>query len=88
MSDFTKRIHDPIEFKTFIGTKGSKYLVFRGYDGDYHVFVEVEAKEAAPDCGEVENPNDNTRTMWGRLWEQKKQSRGSYLNNQLLLSLT
>jgi len=70
MFDFTRRVHSPIEFKTFVGAKGSQYLVFRGHRGDYHVFVEVEAKEAAEDCGETEGPTDNTQTMWNRLWER------------------
>jgi len=55
---------------TINGNKGATYLVLCGHGGDYHVFVEVQAKEAAIDCGEVEQPTDNTRTMWDRLWQR------------------
>jgi hypothetical protein len=58
-----------LEAKTFKGKDGSSYLVFRSLDGSYHAFVEVEAKEAARECGATEGPN--TRKMCERLWEAR-----------------
>jgi len=43
-------------------------LVFRTLEGSFHAFVEVEAKEAARDCGVAEGAN--TRTMWESIWNQ------------------
>ncbi|HEX5703907.1 MAG TPA: hypothetical protein VFX97_11950 [Pyrinomonadaceae bacterium] len=58
-----------LEAKTFQGKDGNSYLVFRSLDGSYHAFVEVEAKQAARECGAPEGPN--TRKMWERLWEKR-----------------
>lgn len=58
-----------LEAKTFDGKNGGCYLVFRSLDGSYHAFAEVEAKQAARECGATEGPN--TRKMWERLWESK-----------------
>ena len=44
------------------------YLVFRTLDGSYHAFVEVEAKQAARECGAAELAN--TREMWKSIWEK------------------
>ncbi len=58
-----------LEAKTFKGEDGSSYLVFRSLDGSYHAFVEVEAKQAARECGATDGPN--TRKMWERLWDAR-----------------
>ena len=55
-----------LELKTFQGKDGESYLVLRTKDGAYHVFLEVEAKQAARDCGG--SKEGNTRQMWGELW--------------------
>lgn len=60
MSDFKMRTRDRMGLMTITGGKGATYLVLRGYNGDYHVFVEAQAKEAAIDCGEVERRGDTT----------------------------
>lgn len=70
MSDFEMRTKDPMGLMTITGRKGATYLVLRGYDGDYHIFVEIKAQKAAIDCGEVKRQADNTRTMWDRLWQR------------------
>lgn len=55
-----------IEMRTFEGKDGTAYLVFRSADGAYHVFAEVEAKEAARQCGcAIE---ESTRQMWAEVW--------------------
>jgi hypothetical protein len=59
-----------LEAKTFEGKDGSSYLVVRTLDGSYHTFVEVEAKQAASECGGAQSPN--TRKMWERIWEAKQ----------------
>jgi hypothetical protein len=56
-----------LEMKTFKG-KGQNYLVFRTPKGAYHVFLEVEAKQAARDCGA--SKEKNTVQMWKDLWER------------------
>jgi len=57
-----------LEMKTFQGKVGEFYLVFRAKDGAYHVFLEIEAKQAARDCGA--SKEGNTRQMWGEIWNK------------------
>ncbi len=57
-----------LETKTFSGGDGNQYIVFRTLDGSYHTFVEVEAKQAARQCGAEEGAN--TRQMWESIWKQ------------------
>jgi hypothetical protein len=64
-----KREGTQIGFKVFVGADGNRYLVFRSLEGSFHVFAEVEAKEAARQCGSEELPN--TRLMWESLWEKQ-----------------
>jgi hypothetical protein len=40
--------------------------VFRSLEGSFHVFAEIEAKQAARECGAEELAN--TRQMWESLW--------------------
>ena len=61
-----KREETQLAFKTFLGSDGTRYLVFRSLDGSFHVFTEVEAKQAARECGAAELAN--TRQMWESLW--------------------
>ena len=58
-----------LPFKTFVAADGTRYLVFRTEQGSFHVFAEVEAKQAARECGAAELAN--TRQMWEALWEQQ-----------------
>jgi len=55
-----------LEIKTFRGRDGASYLVFRTREGAFNVFVEVEAKEAARQCGA--SGEGTPRQMWGSLW--------------------
>lgn len=57
-----------LEMKTFEGQDGNSYLVFRTSNGSFHVFMEVEAKEAARQCGTTKQ--GNTREMWSALWNK------------------
>jgi hypothetical protein len=41
--------------------------VLRTLDGSFHTFVEVEAKQAARECGATEEAN--TRQMWESIWD-------------------
>lgn len=54
-----------MEARTFAGKSGYTYLVFRTLDGGFHVFVEIEAKDAAKDCGAT---GTNTRDYWKKIW--------------------
>lgn len=63
-----------LEMKIFSGKDGNSYLVFRAPEGAFHVFVEVEAKEAARQCGAT--VDKNTRGMWESVWDQTD-NRGS-----------
>ena len=58
-----------LEMKTFIGETGQSYLVMRAPNGSFHVFVEIEAKQAARDCGSQRETN--VRQMWEALWSKK-----------------
>jgi len=56
-----------LEMKTFDGQDGNSYLVFRTRNGAFHAFIEVEAKEAARQCGATRE--GNSRQMWESLWQ-------------------
>ena len=64
-----KREGTELAFRTFVGKDGTRYLVFRSLEGSFHVFAEVEAKQAARECGATELAN--TRLMWESLWEKQ-----------------
>lgn len=64
-----KREGTELAFKRFVGSDGNNYLVFRSLEGSFHVFTEVEAKQAARECGAAELAN--TRQMWESLWENQ-----------------
>jgi hypothetical protein len=59
-----------LEMKTFDGQDGNSSLVFRTGTGSFHVFMEVEAKEAARQCGST--AEKNTRGMWSDIWRGGK----------------
>jgi hypothetical protein len=63
----SKRKNFGLEARTFRGRDKKTYLVFLTTKGSYHVLVEVEAKEAARQCGAEEL--SNTRAMWESLWK-------------------
>jgi len=65
MRDRKKRTDKALQMKTFEGKDGKTYLVFRAPKGSYHAFVEVEAKQAARECGASEG---RPRQMWNSLW--------------------
>jgi len=58
-----------LETKTFVGNSGATYLVLRSGSGSFHVLAEVEAAEAARDCGAQEGRN--MRSAWKALWDAK-----------------
>ena len=61
-----KRKGAGLEIRTFQSKGGQNYLVLRTPKKAYHAFVEVEAKEAARECGA--KSGGNTQVMWGALW--------------------
>jgi hypothetical protein len=63
-----KKLGLGLETRSFHGKDGRTYLVFRTAEGSYHVFAEVEAKEAARQCGAMKEAN--TRQVWGEVWVQ------------------
>jgi hypothetical protein len=63
-----KRPDTEIGMRTFLGRSGRTYLVFKERDRPvFHVFAEIQAKEAAEDCG-AETSIGNTQTIWDKLW--------------------
>ncbi|HEX6502420.1 MAG TPA: hypothetical protein VF011_04180 [Terriglobales bacterium] len=69
-----KRVGTELPFKTFTTLEGKSLLVFRTSGGEFHVFKEVEAKEAAKQCGaDPDNLGirNNTRDLWEYLWEKE-----------------
>jgi hypothetical protein len=61
-----------IGMRTVVGKSGATYLVFRERARDvFHVFVEVEAREAATDCG-AGNDERNVQAVWSDLWDPPK----------------
>lgn len=67
MSMKPKRSGLGLDLKSFTGQDGKSYLVFRTSKGAFHVFGEVEAKEAARQCGAT--LEKNTRGMWESIWK-------------------
>lgn len=61
-----------LDIRSFKGKDGATYIVFKTTKGSYHVFKEVEAKEAARQCGAESQTDRNTRQMWGELWEETR----------------
>jgi esterase/lipase superfamily enzyme len=57
-----------LEMKTFHGRDGATYLVFRTRQGAFNAFLEVEAKDAARQCGATRE--GTPRQMWGALWSK------------------
>ena len=61
--------------RTFEGKYGDTYIVFGTLPGGpVHVFVEVEAKQAAIECGAT---NDTTKTphqLWNEAWKKDKKA--------------
>lgn len=54
-----------LDIRSSQGQDGSAYIVFKTTSGSCHVFKEVEAKQAARECGaETEG---NTRKLWSEL---------------------
>lgn len=58
-----------LEMRVFEGNSGQTYIVFRTREGAYHAFQEVDAKDAATDCGT--RGKGNTRQMWKAVWEYR-----------------
>lgn len=55
-----------LEIRSFTGKDGTTYIVFRTSGGSFHTFAEVEAKQAARECGATHE--GATRQMWEALW--------------------
>lgn len=64
-----KREGTELAFKAILGSDGTRYRVFRSLGGSFHVFTEVEAKQAARQCGAAELANP--QQMWESLWEMQ-----------------
>jgi hypothetical protein len=58
-----------LEVRSFVGKDRRNYIVFRSTGGSYHAFVEIEAKQAARECGAA--TEKNTRAMWGSVWRKR-----------------
>jgi hypothetical protein len=56
-----------LEVKSITGG-GRTYLFFRTKRDEYHAFVEVEAKQAARDCGAKKE--GHTKLMCGQVWKK------------------
>jgi hypothetical protein len=58
-----------MELRSFTGKDDRAYLVFRTARGTYHVFAEVEAKQAARECGA--SREGTTHQMWNEIWNSQ-----------------
>jgi hypothetical protein len=67
MATKPKRRHVALNVKTFTGRDGRAYVVFRTARGAFHTFQEVEAKDAARQCGATRD--GTTRQMWESIWQ-------------------
>ena len=57
-----------LEMKIFRGRDENSYLILKTQKGSYHAFMEVEAKQAARECGSSQEAH--TRTMWKVIWDK------------------
>lgn len=68
-----KRCGVKLQIKTIQGESGT-YIFMKTTGGSYHTFLEVEAKQAARDCGANEkrygNDMKNTRQMCREVWDK------------------
>jgi len=65
----TKRRGLGLDVRTFLAENGEAYVVFRTARDTFHTFQEVEAKEAARQCG---GPlTGTTQQMWKKLWSTR-----------------
>ena len=55
-----------LDMKAFVANDRRTYLVFRTPVGSFHAFKEVQAKQAARECGAM--IEKNTREMWKSIW--------------------
>ena len=61
----------PTQGLTMADASGDRFPVLRTLDGSFHTFVEVEAKQAARECGATDE--GNTRQMWESIWNRQPQ---------------
>lgn len=68
-----KRFGVKLQIKTIEGESGT-YIFMKTPGGSYHTFLEVEAKQAARDCGASEkrsgDDRKNTRQMCKEVWDK------------------
>ncbi len=64
-----KRKGVALEMRTFHGSDGNTYLVFRTPKGAFHTFVETEAKQAFRTCSNKRSAG-STRQLWSVLWKE------------------
>jgi hypothetical protein len=57
-----------LEMKVCRGRDNNIYLIFKTQQGSYHALIEVEAKQAARECGSSQEAH--TRTMWKAIWDK------------------
>jgi len=57
-----------LDMKTIKGEKATYLFLKAGKS--YHVFVEVESKEAAEDCGAERRAGRSARQMCGEIWNR------------------
>ena len=65
-----KRRGTGVEFRAFDGKSGRRYLVMHTRRGAYHVFAEMQAKDAAIDCGAPDDRDLTTRQLWQPIWNR------------------
>lgn len=65
---FSARPHHALGIRVYKGESGTDYRVFRNHHGEFHVFAEVQAKEAAQDCGT--RSEGTTQQQWEDLWNE------------------
>jgi hypothetical protein len=63
-----KRAGFGLEVKSITGKSGKTYIVFKTKSGSFHVFQEIQAKDAAQDCG-AQIKGRTTRQAWRDIWE-------------------
>jgi hypothetical protein len=68
MATKEKRKGVGLEIRSHTGKDGATYIFFKTTKGSFHVFKEVEAKEAAKQCGATKK--GNTRQMCNEIWDQ------------------
>lgn len=67
---FSTRNDYPLEVKTCQDESGENYMAVWNHNDEFHVFSEVQGKEAAKDCGAPRE--EHSQFGWKQIWDRSQ----------------